>query len=172
MIRPAKKEDISAVSEIYERIIDEDEAGNTSVGWLRGVYPTEIDAQEAFEKGELFVAEQDGIIVGSAIINKNQVECYKGAGWRCSCDDDQVMVLHTLAISPRFFRKGIGNEFIKFYENYALENNCRELRIDTQVKNTAAQAFYKKCGFAEIEVRDCTFNGISSVHLLLLEKTL
>ena len=172
MIRLAKEEDIPAICEIYERVIDEDLAGNISVGWFRGVYPTRETAQEALSKNELFVAQRDGKIVGSAIINKEQVDCYAGAAWHRECDDDKIMVLHTLAVSPDMFRNGVGSEFVSFYEKYALQNGCVELRLDTQVKNSFARAFYKKCGYEEIEVRDCTFNCISSVHLLLLEKML
>lgn len=32
---------------VYDRILKEEEAGLSSVGWVRGVYPTESTAREA-----------------------------------------------------------------------------------------------------------------------------
>lgn len=40
-IRRGRPEDIPAVAAIYDRILAEEEAGRASVGWVRGVYPTQ-----------------------------------------------------------------------------------------------------------------------------------
>ncbi len=42
--------------------------------------------------------------------------------------------------------------------------------MDTNQKNTAARALYKKLGYREVDIRLCGFNGISGVNLVLLEK--
>ena len=60
MIRKANREDIASVVKIYDAILDDEEAGNRRIGWVRGVYPTLRTAEEAFEKGTLFVCEDDG----------------------------------------------------------------------------------------------------------------
>ena len=52
-IRLATREDIAAVSAIYEAIHTVEEGREKTIGWIRGVYPTEKTAQDAFEKGEL-----------------------------------------------------------------------------------------------------------------------
>ena len=44
MIRKATEKDIKAIAEIYEDIHTEEEAGNLTIGWERGVYPTEATA--------------------------------------------------------------------------------------------------------------------------------
>lgn len=44
------------------------------------------------------------------------------------------MVLNTLVIDPSKNGKEYGRVFIKFYEEYALKNNCKYLRIDTNEK--------------------------------------
>ena len=72
IFRNATVDDISAIAEIYEQIHTEEEAGRTSVGWIRGVYPTERTAEASLLRGDLFVAEDKGIIVGAAIINQLQ----------------------------------------------------------------------------------------------------
>lgn len=172
IFRKATTEDIPAIADIYDDIHTEEEAGRTSVGWIRGVYPTGKTAEAALLRGDLFVAEDNGIIVGTAIINQQQVDVYAGAGWEFPAQESQVMVLHTLVISPRVFGKGYGKAFVKFYEAHALSQGCPYLRMDTNARNTRARAMYKKLGYREIGIVPCVFNGIEGVQLVLLEKRL
>ena len=44
-IREAKAADIQAVAAIYDAIHTCEEAGLTTIGWVRGVYPTQQTAQ-------------------------------------------------------------------------------------------------------------------------------
>jgi len=172
IFRKAAAEDIPAIAKIYEDIHTEEESGRTSIGWIRGVYPTKKTAEASLLRGDLFVAEDNGIIVGAAIINQLQVDVYEGAGWKFPAEDSEVMVLHTLVISPRVFGKGYGKAFVKFYEDYALSQNCPYLRMDTNARNTRARAMYGKLGYREIGIVPCIFNGIEGVQLVLLEKKL
>lgn len=169
-IRPAGKEDITAVSELYEKIHDAEQEGIISTGWLRGVYPVRETAEAALKRGDLFVEEQDGKIVGSAVLNRIQVDCYSTTGWKYTCDDSEVMVMHTLNIDPLEAGKGYGKAFVEYYEKYAKDNGCKVLRIDTQERNTCARALYRKCGFIEAGTCECVFNGIPGVRLVMLEK--
>ena len=61
---------------------------------------------------------------------------------------------------------------MKFYEEYALQNNCKYLRIDTNEKNKVARKIYKSLGYEEIGMIPCTFNGVEGVNLVLIEKYL
>lgn len=61
---------------------------------------------------------------------------------------------------------------MKFYEEYALQNNCKYLRIDTNEKNKIARNLYKSLGYEEIGMIPCTFNGVEGVNLILIEKYL
>ena len=58
MIRKGREQDLPQVAAIYDHILTEEEAGRSTVGWVRGVYPTEATAREAMDKGELFVLGQ------------------------------------------------------------------------------------------------------------------
>lgn len=172
IFRKAEKCDIDKIEEIYSDVISCEEKGLSTIGWIRGVYPTRKTAEEALIRGDLFVAEEDTVVVGAAIINKCQVDTYKKAVWRYEADDDKIMVLHTLVISPKTSGRGYGKRFVDFYESYALANGCPYLRIDTNEKNTRARAMYKKLGFEEIGIIPCDFNGIKGIGLVLLEKKL
>lgn len=171
-IRKATQQDIPAVSEIFSDIHTAEETGMVAIGWVRDVYPTRATAETALQRGDLFVQEDEGKIVGTAIINQQQVDVYKGAGWKHNVPDKEVMVLHTLVISPKAGRKGYGKNFVAYYEEYAHLHGCNYLRIDTNERNVNARALYKKLGYEEIDIVPCVFNGISGVRLVLLEKCL
>jgi GNAT superfamily N-acetyltransferase len=169
-IRKAVETDIPGIVAIYDAIIAEDEAGTNYTGWIRGVYPTESVARAGLERDDLFVMVDEGRIVGSAMINHIQVEDYAKGTWEYPASDEEVMVLHTLVIDPAAKGKGYGKAFERFYNEYALDNGSPYLRIDTNVKNTSARAFYRKLGYKEIMAVPTDFNGLKNVMLLMLEK--
>ena len=173
MIRKANQNDLPKVAEIYDKILTNEEKGLITIGWIRDIYPTINTAKEALKRDDLFVYEnEDRIIVASAIINRNQVDVYEKGNWKNKVNDDKIMVLHTLTVDPSYSHRGIGRKFVEFYENYAKNNNCTELRIDTNEKNNIAREFYKKIGYTEIGIVSTIFNGIPNVNLVLLEKAL
>ena len=101
-IRKAMQADVPAVAGIYDRILLKEEAGQVTIGWLRGVYPTEQTARAALAAGDLFVMEADGVICATARINQVQVPEYRNADWRyADVPENEIMVLHTLLPLPR-----------------------------------------------------------------------
>lgn len=172
IIRKATTGDLSGVEAIYNEIHDAEGAGSAAIGWIRGIYPVRATAEAALQRGDLFVMEKDGLLFGAAIINQIQVDDYYGAPWEHAVPDEQVCVLHTLVISPKAGGKGLGRQFVQFYEDYARNHGCPELRIDTNARNLRARAMYKKLGYTEICIVPTVFNGIPDVNLVLLEKNL
>ena len=172
MLRQGTEKDIDRVAEIYEEIHDAEDTGHAAVGWARGVYPTRETALAALRRGELFVEEEDGRITAAGILNHEQLPEYADCAWTVEAAKSEVLVLHTLVVSPKLKGHGYGAAFVGDYEARARELDCRALRIDTQEKNRAARGFYGKLGFHEVGVTSCTFNGISGVQLVCLEKVL
>ena len=171
-IRSAASADLDALCRIYAAIHMQEEAGQATTGWQRGVYPTRQTAEAALERGDLFVLTDEDAVLGAAVINRLQVDVYAGAAWSCPAPDDQVMVLHTLVISPDAKGRGLGSRFVRFYEAYALSHGCPYLRMDTNERNTAARALYRRLSYREAGVVPCVFNGLEGVRLVLLEKQL
>ena len=171
-IRKATKNDLDAVARIYDAIHDAEEAGKTTIGWIRDVYPTRETAEAALGRGDLFVLCDREIILGAAIINQIQVDCYAGAPWQYDAPDDRVCVLHTLVIDPAAAGRGLGTKFVAFYEDHARLCGCPELRMDTNARNAAARRLYARLGYREIGIVPTVFNGIPGVDLVLLEKHL
>lgn len=172
MFRMATLADIDRIEEIYNEIHSREEAGLSTIGWQRGVYPTRQTAENGVAERDMFVLGDGGRIVAAARINQLQLPEYALAHWRHDAPEEQIMVLHTLVVSPNCMGQGYGTQFVAFYERYALEHACPFLRMDTNARNAAARALYKRLGYEEISIVPCTFNGINGVQLVCLEKKL
>jgi len=172
MIRLATHNDIEVVTAIYDHIHKMEAEGLVRIGWNPSVYPVRTTAEEAIQRGDLFVFEQEGIIMASAIINRTQVPVYATGQWAFPAADDEVMVLHTLTVDPACGGRGIGREFVAFYEGYALREGCPILRLDTNAVNSIARKMYPSLGYREAGVVPCDFNGIPAIQLVLFEKSL
>lgn len=173
IIRRATPSDLDAIESIYNKIFSkEEESGKITTGWERGIYPRRETAEATLKREDMFVMEDDGYIVGSGIFNKEQVDVYEKAKWKFAAKDSEVMVLHTLAIDPDKSGRGYGKKFVDFYEDYARENGCKYLRMDTNEINKAARSLYKSLAFDEIDCLSCIFNGLEGVNLILFEKKL
>lgn len=173
LIRKGEYDDLSQIVKIYDHLLTDEENGGGTTGWIRGIYPTENTALEALRAGDLFVIAHDETVVAAARINQIQVPEYEKALWRYrDISPEQIMVLHTLVVEPSLAGKGYGSAFVKFYEQYALENHCHYLRMDTNIKNMKARKLYKHLGYWETGVISCTFNGIPNVQLVCVEKLL
>ncbi len=172
LFRVATDSDIPAITAIYNEIHTLEEKGIASTGWVRNIYPTEKTAADALARGELYVCTHDDTVIGSAIINKTQPDSYKLGKWQFPAREEEVPVLHTLTVSPRFSGQGCGGAFVGFYEALARNMGCNYLRMDTQVKNLSARRLYARLGYCEVGIVPCIFNGIEGVELVLLEKKL
>ena len=172
MIRKATESDIPAVAEIYAHILANEDPAKPATGWLKGIYPVEATARAALGRDDLFVCIEDDKVVASAIINRTQVDVYADCKWSLECEDDEVMVLHTLTVEPACAGRGIGRKFVAFYEDYARGHNCKALRMDTNAVNITARGLYSKLGYTEVGIVPCVFNGIPNVMLVCMEKLL
>ena len=170
--RKARKTDIKRIWEIYLENHIEEEEGRATIGWNQNIYPVQATAEEALLRDDLFVAEDETGVVGTAIINQEQVDVYCDGNWQYDAHDDEIMVLHTLVISAKASGKGYAKQFVAFYEQYAKEHGCPYLRMDTNERNQRARALYAKLGYREIGIVPCTFHGMTGINMVLLEKKL
>lgn len=142
MLRKAVAVDLKDIMDIIEQTIKEMRTyGNTQ--WNES-YPQERDFMKDVQNGNLFVLEMDKQIAGFVCINQEEPEEYDSLNWELS---DKPMVVHRMAVNPKFRRNGIGTVLMKFTDEFAIKNNIRYLKIDTYSINTKMNALIKKCQF-------------------------
>ena len=171
-IRKATEADIPAIAAIYDAVLDAEVSGKYTIGWIKGVYPTADTARKALASDDLFVLEADGKIAASARINHEQMPAYADVDWSVQVPDEAVMVMHTLTVDPEMNGHGVGDYFLKYYEEYSLAHGSWVLRIDTNERNVNARRKYAKLGYTERGIIPCEFNGIPGVHLVCMDKVL
>ena len=81
MLRQATDADLNQVEEGYQKhFLHEKEHGAFTV-FQEGVYPTRADAAKALSKGALHVYDENGDILGSIIVDRNQPDEYETIDW-------------------------------------------------------------------------------------------
>ena len=168
--RKAGREDLEDIVRIYDHSHDAEEAGLATTGWQRNIYPVREIAEASLDRDDMYVAESDGEIVATGVINQIQVDVYADCDWNYKGPAEDVYVLHTLAVEPSARGGGIGRAFARFYEELARRNGCSILRIDTNARNTAARKLYAGLGYTETDIIPTVFNGLKDVDLVLMEK--
>ena len=153
-IEKATIEDLGEVSALYDALNDYLATHTNYTGWLKGIYPNGETALNGINKKELFVMRQEGKVVGTMILNHDQEAAYKEGNWSRVLKEEEVIVVHTLAIHPEYAGKGIGTQLLEFAKSYSLEKGMKAIRLDTSIGNTPAQMLYEKCGYIETGVVD------------------
>ena len=157
MIRPACSADLPAIAQIYEEILDqEDQRPVSYTNWQRGK----------------FVGEENGTIFAAVNLNGIQLPEYDRIPWQFEARSEQVMVIHTLVISPRFSGRGKAREMVAFCEEEGRRQGKTVMRLDTYEGNHPANAMYPKLGYRFAGHARFLFQGFLDEVLNCYEKQL
>lgn len=173
MICPAQEKDLAAVAQIYEEILDWEEEHQTPyTNWERGKYPTLDTARKVLADGQLWVDWQGEELAGSFVLNQAQAPEYDQAAWQYQARKDQVWVVHTLSVSPRWARRGIAREMIRFCEDHARTQGGVVMRLDTYQGNEPAKLLYPNLGYRTAGTVEFMPQGFSKMRIICFEKQL
>lgn len=173
MIRPAVQADLEAIARIYDEILTEEEARPASyTNWQRDKYPTIRHARQALEAGTLWAAEEQGEIYGAFILNGEQLPEYDNIPWQFAASRDQVAVIHTLVVSPRWTGRGKAREMVAFCEAESRRQGKRVMRLDTYEGNLPANRMYPRLGYRLAGGTEFFFQGFIHEILNCYEKIL
>lgn len=147
MIRKAVMDDLTEIMEIIKETVAEMKIyGNTQ--WDEN-YPQAKDFTGDIEKGDLYVDERDGEVAGFICVNMVEPAEYEGLNWS---SEEQAMVVHRMAVNPKFRRQGVAAGMMKFADELALSRGIRFMKTDTYSVNPNMNALFVKCGYKLIGV--------------------
>ena len=173
MFRLANPSDLDAIEEIYEEILDAEDARPVSyTNWQRGKYPTRATAQAALEAGTLWVAQEGGVTYGCVNLNGEQLPEYDAIPWKFPAARDEVGVIHTLVIRPSWSGRGKAREFVAFCEDEFRRQGKKVVRLDTYEGNHPANAMYPRLGYRLAGATEFFFQGFIHEILNCYEKAL
>lgn len=147
MIRKARETDVTAIADTYTSLLTYESGHGSHSNWKLDVYPTIAVPEANVSTGTMYVREEKGEICASMVLNHDQAEEYAEIKWKYHGVGERVLVIHTLCIPPQKSGHGYGRQMVEYAKNYAIENGCTTIRIDTYAHNEPAKKLYLKNGF-------------------------
>ena len=95
-----------------------------------------------------YIVEYNGVVVATAVVSFAGEPTYseiKGRGW---INEKPYAVVHRIAVSDKFRRKGIAKEILHYTEELCIENGVSNIRIDTHRNNRVMSSLLKKMGYS------------------------
>lgn len=152
-LRAAAREEFDAIRDFYWSLIDRMQDRTDTVGWKKGIYPSDTFLRESLENNELFVLDGGQGYLASVILNSRWNEGYIGLPWHLDCPRGQVLVPHALAVDPAVQGQGIGTRVVEDILALARAEGKKTVRLDILRGNTAAERLYRRAGFSFVQAK-------------------
>lgn len=111
-------------------------------------YPSLEKLQNDIEKQELYVFEEENMIIAIIVLTPNMDEVYRNINWLSKTANN--LYVHRLATHPAYWGKGYARKMMDFAEEFARNKNFISIRLDTFSKNTRNQKFYEARGYTKL----------------------
>lgn len=105
-------------------------------------YPNLRIVKDDIKHGSMHMLKENEEILGIITLNEDQPSEYECLGW--STHEGRILVMHRLAVSPRWQMQGIGRKILDFAEEYAVDNGYSSIRLDAYSGNPRALRLYEK----------------------------
>ncbi len=150
-VRKAILEDVPHIADMLEEVIELLARSEVNYpNWHKGKYPTPEVPRAAHERGDLYVAEKDGVIVGTVTVNGIEAPEYEGKDWQYKAEKGKISVIHTLAVSPKCRGEGVARKLMEYAHELAKEKGDSVVRLDTYHKNAPAMKLYEDMGYRKV----------------------
>ena len=146
-IEPATQKDLDSLITFYDDVTEHTPEIAIYARWQKGKHPTVEGIKTYVDEGSMFLYKENSIIVGAMAVTMYQSEDYHAIEWSQKVPDDEVAVIHILAVSPDKQGAGIGSEMICKAIRLAQSKGMKSIRLDALASNTPAHRIYERLGF-------------------------
>ena len=143
----ATVEDYESIIAFYDDVTDRTSEMELYARWQKGKHPTHGGIKAYIEEESMYLYKKNDVIIGAMAVTMYQGEDYHNIEWSQQVLDNEVTVIHILAVSPDCQGKGIGSEMIREAICLAQTNGMKAIRLDALASNTPAHKIYKALGF-------------------------
>lgn len=133
-MRIARMDEIQAVLDFYNAVIDHLSGARYTPGWEAGIYPDRDLLLEKISRKEMFLGEENGKITCAEALNLNP--------------QGDALEIHLLAVHPAFTGRGYGKAMVRFAIEFAARMGAKRLCLDVTDGNLPAERLYTGMGFA------------------------
>lgn len=146
-LKQATLADLDSVLAFYGDVMDRTPEIARYARWQKGKHPTPEGIKTFIEEGSLYLRREKGVIIGAMAFPMHQGEEYHAIAWSRNVADDEVAVIHLLAVSPDYQSSGIGTEMVLEAIQLAQNQGMKAIRLDALASNTPAHRLYERLGF-------------------------
>ena len=139
--------DFESVLAFYGDVMDRTPGIAGYARWQKGKHPTPEGIKAFIEEGSLYLRREKGVIIGAMAFPMHQGEEYHAIAWSRNVADDEVAVIHLLAVSPDYQGTGIGSEMVLEAIQLAKNQGMKAIRLDALASNTPAHRLYERLDF-------------------------
>lgn len=143
----ARKENLDEIRAAYIDLIENTPGMDKCTQWVYGKRPCDELILDYIQKGEMYIQYENDEIAGMMSVTMGQGENYHQISWNGNFLDDEVCVIHLLAVTPAFQKNGIGRKLMTSAFELAKKQGIKAVRLDVLVENIPAQKMYEKLGF-------------------------
>ena len=142
--RKASLSDINSIWDILQQAIIR-RKNDGSNQWQDG-YPNLEVVKKDIEKESGYVLTEGESIVGYIAVLINDEPAYEKIEGEWLTNNDFVL-FHRVAISENYLGKGLAKMMINCIEDFAIENNIKSIKADTNFDNDAMLNIFEKLGY-------------------------
>lgn len=140
--------------------------------WTHGVYPARESICAAIANGGQYLCRDGGAVVGGFILNNDPDGAYERGSWSMELAEGDYMVVHSLAVAPSAYGRGIAQYMVEFCLQTAKDEGYPAVRLDVVPQNLPAKRLYEKMGFTFAGEFDLLRNIPEIPTFLLYERVL
>ena len=147
MLYRATIEDYDSIIAFYDDLFERTSDVRKYARWQKGKHPKAEGIKAYVQERSMYLYKEQDTIAGAMAITMYQGEDYHAIEWSRQVPDDEVAVIHILAVSPGRQGSGIGSEMVREAIELAKAEGMKAIRLDALATNTPAHKLYERLGF-------------------------
>ena len=167
--------DFHTIRKFYWNVIDDihrNNVNNENLGWGKGVYPSDDYIKNSLTKGELYTLTEGNALYACVILNSEHNDGYDDCPWSITCDPDEVLTPHALAVDPEWQGKGVGKIVVENILNIAKAEHKKAIRLDVLGACKSAERLYVSCGFRFVKAKEMFYEDTGWTEYKMFELNL
>ena len=161
--------DMDRISKFYQYVSENTKNMERFGKWIYGLHPTKEQIESYIKSGFMYSFEKGSEILGAVAITPFQGTEYQDIDWQIACHNNEVSVVHLLAVSPNHQGCGIARKIMCNVIELAKNNHSKAIRLDALSCNTPAHRLYQLIGFRKIGVCNWYVDNVGDAEFYLFE---
>lgn len=168
-LKRCEDHDIDRISKFYQYVSENTENMDRFGKWIYGLHPTKEQIEFYIKSGFMYSFEKSGEILGTVAITPFQGTEYQNIDWQIACQNNEVSVVHLLAVNPDHQGCSIAKKIMRNAIDIAKNNNSKSLRLDALSCNIPAHRLYQSIGFEKRGVCNWDTDNVGNAEFYLFE---